>query len=68
MEEKEEIIKVGDKVERINSNHGDIRIGDIKIVTRIEKGDIYFGDNYAYATKNFKLISRKNLVESIEIW
>ena len=51
--------KVGDYVERIDNDFGNIKVGDRRIITAVTTLDIKFeGDPYYYAQLFFKLVPK----------
>jgi len=52
--------KVGDKVERINRDYGDISVGDIRVISGVyDYGICLIGCVGSYNTNNFKLVIKE---------
>ncbi len=57
--------KIGDLVERINSNNNHINIGDQFIITRFNGNEPQGNYGGSHLTKNLKLIKRANKIIQI---
>ncbi len=59
----EQVFKIGDLVERIESNHHGHKIGDQAIITYIQGVNIRFNDEYNYNAECYKLINEAQPIE-----